>query len=160
MLKPRLRLLSLQATTVFILPMALSSLQVTIHSRTTILNNDTQDAHSHPHPQRLFLNMNPTQNPCHESTLNPTPPTPFSRGVITVVQVVVVCELPQWRCIWQRHEVAQEQVDGVLLLSISVGVAVEAPACGEGGRGRQDSNPEFRLSGLTLKSQSVRLASV
>jgi hypothetical protein len=48
--------------------------------------------------------------------------------LLTAVQVVVVCQLPQWRCAGAGHVVAQEQVDGVLLLCIRVGVAVEAPA--------------------------------
>ncbi len=42
------------------------------------------------------------------------------------MQEVVRVQLPQRSVTVMRHKVAQEQVDGVLLLCICVGIAVEA----------------------------------
>ena len=47
-------------------------------------------------------------------------------GVHTSMQEVVRVQLPQRSMTMVRHKVAQEQVDGILLLCIRVGVAVEA----------------------------------
>ena len=50
----------------------------------------------------------------------------FEPCVHTSMQEVVRVQLPQRSMAVVRHKVAQEQVDGVLLLCIRVGIAVEA----------------------------------
>lgn len=60
----------------------------------------------------------------------PLPPLGAPSG-LTGVQVVVGVQQPDGGLAGHGHVVAQEQVHGVLLLRVGVGVVVEAPKAGE-----------------------------